>query len=58
MYTRNKRVLAVLKAAWNKPHWSDARSHQCPGNQIKLTVGGVAAKLSISSCVTQTLPVV
>lgn len=37
---------------------TDARSHQCPANQRRLTVGGVAAKLSISSCVTQTFPVV
>lgn len=37
---------------------TEARSRQCPANQGRLTVGGVAAKLSISSCVTQTFPVV
>lgn len=37
---------------------TEARSQSCPAKQGRLTVGGVAAKLSISSCVTQTLPVV
>lgn len=37
---------------------TEARSHQRPANQGRLTVGGVAAKVSISSCVTQTFPVV
>lgn len=53
---------SLQAASWNSPWpaaWSETSAQTCeasapPGG---LTVGGVAAKLSISSCVSQTFPV-
>ncbi len=64
-YYQNQYMQAMIKVRCPKGNLerastviTEAKSHQCPANQWRLTVGGVAAKLSISSCVTQTFPVV